>query len=214
MRSHAATITPSVKAEIDLFDDFMSNLESVAMNILSSLSSAMGLRGESRFEACHRPGVESRTTLALFRYPKQDSADEGIGHNKHTDIGTLTVLLSEQWGLQVLSPESNEWQFVEPKPGRAVVNVGDSLRFLAGNALRSCVHRVVPLREIQEEDRYSIAYFLRPDDGVEYMTSSGEVVTARAWHDRKFDVFRESYEQQSRDSILTGGMERGDVLVV
>lgn len=196
-----------------LFSLFSSDLDTITDNVLRSFSAALGLRGESRFEYCHRPEVESRTTLSLFRYPKQVSLDEGIGHNKHTDLGTLTLLLSEQWGLQVLSPESNQWEYVAPKPDHAVMNVGDSLRFLSGNLLRSAVHRVMPLGGFQDEHRYSIAHFLRPEDGIRFATVDGKVVTARAWHDRKFNVFRQSHEEQSKGSILTGGMEKGDLLV-
>ena len=97
----------------------------------------------------------------------------------------------------------------------AIVNVGDSLRFLSGNTLKSAVHRVVPHRgELQHEHWYSLAYFLRPEDDVRYQTVTGEVVSAKTWHDRKFDVFRERHDVQAMAPILTGGMEEGERLVV
>lgn len=51
-----------------------------------------------------------------------------MGHNKHTDIGTLTLLFTEQLGLQLelQHPGSDEWEFVAPLAGHAIVNVGDS----------------------------------------------------------------------------------------
>ncbi len=72
----------------------------------------------------------------------------------------------------------------------------------------------MPLQVLQHEHRYSIAYFLRPEDDAEYETVAGRVMTAKTWHDRKFDVFRESHSQQTKEDILTGGMERGDRLIV
>lgn len=185
------------------------------MTVLETLSDALNLSGAARFEASHRDDKPSRTTFSMFRYPKQSALDKGCGHNKHTDIGTLTFLLCEQWGLQVLSPEKkNEWQYVRPEPSHAIINVGDSLRFLSRNQLLSAVHRVLPLGERQEEHRYSIAYFLRPDDDAQYEDASGQIVTAKEWHDRKFDVFRESHIEQARNPILTGGMEQNDLIVV
>ena len=151
----------------------------------------------------------------MFRYPTQSEADKACGYNKHTDIGTLTFILCKQWGLQILSPErKDEWQFVKPESGYAIINVGDSLRFLSGNRLRSALHRVVPLGERQSENRYSIAYFLRPEDEALFTDPRGSTVTTKDWRDIKFNVFRESHYAQAQHPILTGGMEQGNRIVV
>ena len=151
--------------------------------------------------------------MVLFRYPRQLKEGAGIGHNMHTDIGSLTLLFCENYGLQVLSPETDEWGFIAPKPGHAVINVGDSLRFLSGHKLSSCVHRVIPLTKRQEEHRYSIAYFLRPEDNAIYVDSKGRELSAKAWHDEKYNVFREPHEKQEKDMVLTGGMEKNGILI-
>ncbi len=213
MRAQSATLPSVIKEKSDLFDSFISGSHFVTMTLLSRLSNVLNLKDGARFENSHRDDVPSRTTMVLFRYPKQTEHDQGVGHNKHTDIGSLTLLFSEQWGLQVLSPESNTWQFVAPKPDHAIINVGDSLRFLSGHQLNSCVHRVIPVHARQEEHRYSIAYFLRAEDAAKYRDSKGRDLTAKEWHDGKYEVFRESHEKQAIDSILTGGMERNETLV-
>ena len=125
----------------------------------------------------------------------------------------MTLLFCESSGLQDLSPETEEWGFIEPKAGHAVINVGDSLRFLSGHRLKSCVHRVIPVTRRQEEDRFSIAYFLRPEDNAVYIDSKGRELSARAWHDEKYNVFREPHEKQENDMVLTGGMEKGGILI-
>ncbi|KAF9889004.1 hypothetical protein FE257_007981 [Aspergillus nanangensis] len=153
----------------------------------------------------HRQDCESLTTLAMFRYPRQESATTGVGHNKHTDIGTLTFLLCEQWGLQVLCRDPDGWRFVAPKPGHAVINVGDTLCFLSSNRVRSAVHRVIPKRGLQHEDRYSIAYFLRAANETQFIDSTGRQISAEQWHKEKFNVFRETHEEQGKLPILTGG---------
>lgn len=154
--------------------------------------------------------MPSQSVMTILHYPPTRDTSH-IGHNKHTDIGTLTLLFADQWGLQVYSPERDGWAFVEPRPRRhATVNVGDSLRFLSGGRLYSCVHRVVPVKgelATQDEDRYSIGYFLRAADEMVYEGSDGRIVTAKEWHDDKFALFTESHSKQDESAMLTGGME-------
>ena len=75
------------------------------------------------------------------------------------------------------------------------------------------VHRVVPLKETQEEDRYSIAYFLRMNDEVRISDSTGRTWTAKGWHDFKFDVFKSPSTLDKKGQFLTGMMEENDRLV-
>ena len=58
-------------------------------------------------------------------------------------IGSVTVLFNQLGGLQVLSPNAKEWMYVKPRPGMAIINLGDGLVKLAGGRLYSGVHRVV-----------------------------------------------------------------------
>lgn len=183
--------------------------------ILSRLSSQLGLTGSSRFECYHTDPGPSLSTLGLLHYIKHEegSTPTSVGHNKHTDVGSLTFLLAEQWGLQFLSPDTNRWEFLEPRPGHAIINVGDSLRFPSGGELASVVHRVVPLRERQVEDRYSIAYFLRLNDDASFTDSTGRTWTAKGWHDFKFDVFKSPSTLDAKGQFLTGMMVENDRLV-
>lgn len=166
----------------------------------------MGLPSSERFESFHQTAEDSNSVLVLLRYPHvpEEQQKKTVGHNKHTDIGSITVLFTNQWGLQVMAAGSNRWEFVEPRPGCAIINVGDSLRFLSQKRLRSCLHRVVPVPG-QTWDRYTIAYFLRPDNRVSFVDSNGELVTAQHWHDTKYEVFRATHEEQRQGTVLTGG---------
>ncbi|KAL4936635.1 hypothetical protein BDV06DRAFT_227709 [Aspergillus oleicola] len=207
-------LAPAIQAEKALFLRFTGTAQEVVTTILQRLSKYLPATEKSNILDFHREELESLTTLSMFRYPKQDTLDLGVGHNKHTDLGTLTFLLCEQWGLQVLSKDPAGWRWVAPKAGHVVINVGDTLRFLSGNRFRSAVHKVIPTQGLQHEDRYSIAYFLRAANGVEFTDSTGTRISAKKWHDDKFDVFRETHEQQEKAPILTGGMERMDSIVV
>lgn len=75
------------------------------------------------------------------------------------------------------------------------------------------MHRVVPLNNRQDEDRYSIAYFLRMNDDVSISDSMGKKWTAKAWHDFKFDVFKSPSTLDAKGQFLTGMMEEIDMLV-
>ncbi|KAF2715497.1 2og-Fe oxygenase family protein [Pleomassaria siparia CBS 279.74] len=174
--------------------------------ILSALSTAMGLTGAKRFENSHRNARPSSTTLAMMHYIPSPATAQNIGHQKHTDISTLTLLFTEQWGLQIRPPGAKEFGFVRPEPGCAIVNVGDSLRFASGMKFQSCIHRVVPFDPT--EHRYSIAYFLRAEDDTMFTDSEGRYITAGQWHDEKFFAFTDSAEGQAMapPSMLLGGM--------
>lgn len=213
MKTRSPLLPNAVKQNVNLFDSFISGSHSVVLQILKSLSIGLGLSDTERFENKHRDDIPANTTMVLFRYPRQVQEGGGIGHNMHTDIGSLTLLFCEDYGLQVLHPETNEWGFIVPKAGNAVINVGDSLRFLSGHNLASCVHRVIPVTERQEHARYSIAYFLRPEDDAVYVDSKGRQLSAKTWHDEKYSVFRQPHEWQEKDMVLTGGMEQNGILI-
>jgi isopenicillin N synthase-like dioxygenase len=191
---------------MELFNRFIPLCDSVLRTVLHGLSTA--ITGQSdEFDAAHDPGNANNSTLMLLHYPKQ-SGSTNVGHNKHTDLGSLTLVLTRQGGLQVWMPETMTWQFVEPRVGHAVVNVGDSLRFLSGNRLYSALHRVLPTERQTLESRYSICYFLRPGDEVKFKDMEGREVTGQQWHDEKHKMFQTTHEQQSKSLLLTGGMEQ------
>lgn len=124
----------------------------------------------------------------------------------HTDIGTLTLLFAPQWGLQVFSPARSRWEYVEPRPGHAIVNVADTLRFLSGKRFRSALHRVLPLGGVQHEDRYSISYFLRAADSTEFKDSDERESSAKMWYLQKYDMYEMPHSIQKEATTLSGGM--------
>ena len=75
------------------------------------------------------------------------------------------------------------------------------------------MHRVIPTAETQQEHRYSIAYFLRAEDDAIYLDSHDHQISAKEWHDGKYEVFRQKHDQQEQDAILTGGMEKQEAII-
>ena len=188
-----------------LFDSFVSTSHHIAKALLSFLSSALGLEGSHHLTRYHNDDAPSKTTLYFLHYPENLHATE-TGQNMHTDIGSITLLFAPQWGLQVICPDTKTWKYVAPRPGHAIINVADTLRFLSGRRLRSALHRVMPLGGRQVGDRYSTSYFLRADDDTVFLDSEGEVGTAEQWLKRKYETYKLPHELQSAQTVLTGGM--------
>lgn len=182
------------------------------LHLLSALSDACGLEGTERYEYAHDDHKPSNSSMTFHRYPKREARDlDNIGHNKHTDISSIAFLFAQQWGLQVPATSTGErsdgWDWVRPRPGHAICNVGDSLRFLSGKRFRSVVHRVLPIAEMEHEHRFSIAYFCRPAHGTMFRDSEGRMIACDEWFSHKFDIYRATHEEQQKSTVLTGGME-------
>lgn len=204
---HDKILPSMVTKNYELFNNFMSKSRSHVIEMLTCFSDAFDLKGKDRYEFMHEGDKPAKTCMSFHRYPKQDYRDENnVGHNQHTDLNSLTVLFTQQWGLQVPSPDGESWNFVRPIPGHAIINLGDSLRFLSGGYLRSVLHRVIPVAEMEYAHRYSIAHFMTPADSTVFTDSEGREVTVEEWYRNKFVMKRATHEEQRKNTILTGGM--------
>lgn len=180
----------------------------MATLILSRLSSSLGLENASRLENLHRSDRPSTSTAVLQHYSSQGDlpADTSTGHFAHTDTGSVTILFNTEWGLQVCNPYSDDWQYIPPAQGsRAIVNIGDTIKFMTGGRLKSCLHRVVPcLDRWPGGSRYSVIFFLRANNHVEFEDLEGGKWNAYDWLNRKFLNYRASHEVQRKSSMATG----------
>ncbi|KAK2783509.1 hypothetical protein FQN52_009629 [Onygenales sp. PD_12] len=198
--SGAATLPGLFQKAGKLVPNYISTCERIVNVLLTSYSHALALPDLTQH---HNHANSSDTILALLSYPGQ------LTHQKHTDLGSLTILFSDQWGLQVITPSTGQWEWVEPRQRDAIMNVGDGLRFLSGKKLYSCVHRVVrDGRASGEGHRYSIAYLLRPEDEAVFEDADGTKVTARDLAKVKYNTYAAGHEEQAKSSVLTGGMEK------
>lgn len=105
-------------------------------------------------------------------------------------------------------PGHDDWSYISPRPGHAVVNVGDSLRFLSKGKLTSSLHRVVPPPDSDGQDKFSVIYFLRPELDTKLTTDDGTEIDSVEWHNKKYALFREdSLDAKKHGAILTGRRE-------
>ncbi|KAG9764882.1 hypothetical protein KCU73_g752, partial [Aureobasidium melanogenum] len=133
----AHKLPTQVREDFGLIKTSMTSMHIACMDVVSALAAKLGAASNESIRASHTDEVPSTTTLSMFRYPGSTDHTEAHGHNQHTDLGSLTMLFSTDWGLQIRTPGSRDWAYVVPNPKRVIINVGDSLRFLSGNRLLS-----------------------------------------------------------------------------
>ncbi|KAI9769570.1 MAG: hypothetical protein M1839_003642 [Geoglossum umbratile] len=193
----------------ELLESLVNTIHSIGITILEALSTALGLPTDQRFEKFHGIDTLTNSMLGCNKHPKHRQTDPNIGHLSHTDTGSITILFTLQWGLQIFQPGTGKWEFIQPLPEHAVINVGDSLRHMSRNKLHSGLHRVVPAPEpgsIEQEDRYSFMYFLRPDRDTVFCDQDGNEYNAAQWHDLKTQNYRKDHTMIS-PSLQTGRKE-------
>ena len=153
-------LPPSFQQNLNKLHQFHLKLHELGMSILRSIAESMGLQHDY-FESKHDMNKKSGTILRFLCYPITNQK-EGILAGAHSDYGTLTLLLQDhQGGLEVLL--NDEWISLPPVPGSIIVNAGDLFDFWTSGSIKSAVHRVVRVKE-WHQPRYSIAFFLHPDD--------------------------------------------------
>ncbi|CVK98796.1 hypothetical protein FPRO06_07726 [Fusarium proliferatum] len=202
----AMIVPQDIDDNLELFKMFMSEVHEYTDCILSILSEALQLPYD--LKQCHRKDKPSSANMAMLNYLPWGSSDERIGNMAHTDMGTLTVVFSKSEGLQAMLPGREDWSFIPPQEGHAVVNVGDSLRFLSNGMLASSLHRVVPPPDSAGQDKFSVIYFLRPEFDAKFKNHEGKEINSVEWHNKKYSLFREdSLDAKEHGAMLTGRNE-------
>ncbi|KAF9589819.1 hypothetical protein IFM89_028754 [Coptis chinensis] len=99
-------------------------------------------------------------------YPTCPAPELTVGVGRHSDMGTLTVLLQDGIGGLFVKVEENgnagkkgEWIEIPPIEGALVINIGDTLQILSNGRFKSAEHRV---RTTSTQSRVSIPLFLTP----------------------------------------------------
>jgi len=177
----------------------------------SALADLLDMKGEDRLELFHRPDHSSPCILRLLKVHAQPASERGHVHTPHTDIGSLTVLLSNKPGLQILARNAataDDWEFVAPRANCAIINLGDSLSMMTGGKTASALHRVGPLPGQPMDTRYSFAYLQRPETRtmvqVPGPTGLREEISIEDWVRRKFGMLRKDTYAHGDQWVLTG----------
>ncbi|KAH6659153.1 cytochrome P450 [Truncatella angustata] len=180
---------------VRMFYDLIVRSHETGSRLLSIVARDLGIDADdllARHDIHRNSTDQARLTFtpALEKRPEHESHEEKdlqISLHEHTDFGTLTLLWNQAGGLQI-QDKSGQWCYVEPLEGCCICNMGDSMVALTGGKVSSGNHRVVAAPGEQGlVDRYSIVYFMRPNDvGVVEDLSpdadpNGKKVTGKDW---------------------------------
>ncbi|KAL3573555.1 hypothetical protein D5086_024168 [Populus alba] len=137
-------------------EEYSKKLMELACKLLGVLSEAMGLETEALTKAC----VDMDQKVVVNFYPKCPQPDLTLGLKRHTDPGTITLLLQDAvGGLQATRDNGKTWITVQPVEGAFVVNLGDHGHYLTNGRFRNADHQAVVN---SNSSRLSIATFQNP----------------------------------------------------
>ncbi|KAH0700166.1 hypothetical protein KY284_014381 [Solanum tuberosum] len=141
---------------ISVTEKYSEKLMDLACKLLQVLSEAMGLEKEALTKAC----VDMDQKVVVNFYPKCPEPDLTLGLKRHTDPGTITLLLQDQvGGLQATKDNGKTWITVQPVEGAFVVNLGDHGHYLSNGRFKNADHQAVVN---SNSSRLSIATFQNP----------------------------------------------------
>ncbi|KAK4390790.1 Flavanone 3-dioxygenase [Sesamum angolense] len=135
---------------------YSEQLMGLGCKLLEVLSEAMGLEKDALSQAC----LEMDQKVVVNFYPQCPQPNLTLGLKRHTDPGTITLLLQDQvGGLQATRDGGKTWITVLPVEGAFVVNLGDHGHYMSNGRFKNADHQAVVN---SNSSRLSIATFQNP----------------------------------------------------
>ena len=144
---------------------FKHQCHGLVIKLLECFALALDLPDRKFFAGAHKEDVGNGNSLRMLLYParpeKPNSHLEDVGSRMaaHTDSGSVTLLFQRAPGLEVMSPNGEEWIKAPYIEDCILVNLGDALSFWSGGQLKATMHRVKFDGLPHDRERQSMAYF-------------------------------------------------------
>ncbi|XP_008449161.2 naringenin,2-oxoglutarate 3-dioxygenase [Cucumis melo] len=190
--------------------EYSEKLMGLACKLLEVLSEAMGLEKGALRKAC----VDLDQKIVVNFYPKCPEPDFTLGLKRHTDPGTITLLLQDQvGGLQATKDGGRTWITVQPVQGAFVVNLGDHGHYVSNGRFKSGDHQAVvnskssrmSIATFQYPSQESIVYPLKIRDGekpiLETPITFSEMYHMKMKNDIESARLKKQAQQQAQDFV-------------
>ena len=190
-----------------LLREYVKRAHAILSILLNSVGDCLQLPHGTLAEM-HRMSASGSDQIRFTRIlPGEQPAGIPAGIPEHRDASSMTLLFNKQSGLQILPPGADsQWCYVRPLPGHAVVNLGDAMVSFTNGLLRSNPHRVVaPLGDEAQQSRYSLVYFLRPENAKPIKRLEGSDMIPKLGVDEvERDMTAKEWVQERFKAILGG----------
>lgn len=197
--SDACEFWPNDCKEVAL--EFLRTSTHIVKSILEVLFEHLTVRlDESKLEA-----LVGLKMINMNFYPACPDPELTVGVGRHSDLGTLTLLLQDGIGGLYVKTEGNleggdeeEWLEIPPIPGALVVNIGDTLQVLSNGRYRSAEHRV---RTTSTQSRVSVPIFSmpRPSEKIRPLPELVERHGIEHYREYKFEEYMTNFFGKAHD---------------
>lgn len=201
-KTEGGGLPPWLSQDSDRFKELLKSGNKIACAVMSVLEKQLRLPVGS-FTKLHRLNDDSGDFVRVLRYAgaADGERDGPVGMPAHKDAMSVAILFTWLGGLQIPDPsaevhdlevKSEDWRWVRPEPGYAIVNLGDAMEIFTNQVLKSGAHRVVKAPGQQRPyDRYSVVVATRPENHclmkalespvIPVREQRGEIMTSLAW---------------------------------
>ncbi len=201
-KTEGGGLPPWLSQDAASFKKLLKSGNTIACTVMSVLEKELQLPARS-LTKLHRLNDDSGDFVRVLRYAgaSNDDGDGPVGMPAHKDAQSVAILFTWLGGLQIPDPsaeihdlnvKSDDWRWVRPEPGYAVVNLGDAMEIFTNQVLKSGIHRVIKAPGQQRPyDRYSVLVATRPENHclmkalesplIPVREQRGEIMTSLAW---------------------------------
>ncbi|KAF6022771.1 hypothetical protein EB796_018917 [Bugula neritina] len=185
-----------------ILKEWWGRLSTLSLQFMKLMGLGLRMKDPSYIANSHSFGSsQNESAIRVNFYPATVNKDLEPGQvrcGEHSDYGSVTLLIQDSPGLEVMNRSTGEYEAVTAPPGGIIVNIGDVMQFWTSDTLVANKHRVLVSddKHLQEADRISIPFFAIPDQTtlIECLVGRSKYppVTMHEWLKQKIDsAFKE-----------------------